>query len=394
MNKVNPKSDTWPADAMDERRNQQLDRQLHTYGGLGGRFHDANGDWLNFASNDYLDLARAPGLKAAAIQATEQYGTGATASRLVTGTLPLHTALEERVARHKGYPRALVFGSGYLTNAGVIPAMVGRTDHVFADRLVHASMIDAVKLSGARLHRFAHNEPGALAPLLARFTDGRRLILTESVFSMDGDLSPLSELAELAEQHGAYLMVDEAHAGGVFGPKGSGRVRELDLSARVHLTMGTLSKALGGYGGYVACSEPLHEWLINSARAFIYTTAPPPSIMATALAAFDVLEAEPNRGTELLERAAYFRKALQAAGLDTMHSESQIIPVLVGDNGVVMRMAKALRSRGILVGAMRPPTVPPGRARLRLSVTLAHSRADLDSAVEAIRTVFDEAGAP
>ena len=340
---------------------------------------------FNFSSNDYLDLAHHPGVIAAAGRALREFGAGATASRLVAGTLPLHEELEARLAKLKGYPAGLVFGSGYLTNLGVIPALVGRDDAIYADRLAHASLMDAAILSRAELHRFRHNDAGHLEELLKKNTGaGRKLVVTESVFSMAGDVAPLPDIAAVAERHGALLLVDEAHATGVFGPGGSGLIREHRLESTVNLSMGTLSKALGGYGGFVACSEKLRALLINRARAFIFTTAPPPAVLGAALGALDVLEKHPDIGAELLHRAALFRKKLQSAGLDTMQSASQIIPLFVGDNARALALAGRLREQGLLVVAIRPPTVPEGTARLRLSVTLAHTAADLARAAAII----------
>lgn len=385
MSKVNPKPESWIADELAKREAQHLLRATPVYDQAGGTYETSDGRWLNLASNDYLNLSRHPSLIEAALHATRAHGTGSTASRLVVGTLPIHDALEKQIATHKAYPAALVFGSGFLANAGVIPALVGRTDHVFADRLVHASMIDAIQCSGARLHRFAHNDPAALDAQLDAVMSGRRLVLVESVYSMDGDLAPLAELAEVVRKHQVIWMVDEAHAGGIFGPCGAGRVAELGLQEDVTLAMGTLSKAYGGYGGYVACSEPLRTWLVNKARAFIYTTAPPPGVMAAAKAALDEVHAHPDMGRDLLQRAAFFRNQLRAHGLDTLNSQSQIVPVHIGDNETVLRIAQRLRAQRIIVGAMRPPTVPPGSARLRCSITLAHQESDLTLAANAIQ---------
>ena len=344
-----------------------------------------SGTTLNFSSNDYLDLAHHPEVIAAAERALRNDGAGAGASRLVSGTLTLHEELEARLARLKGYPASLVFGSGYLTNLGVIPALVGRDDMIFADRLAHASLMDAAILSRAELFRFQHNAADHLDELLKNHNGtGRKLVVTESVFSMDGDLAPLSEIAAAAERHGALLLVDEAHATGVFGPGGCGLIREYKLEPLVTVSMGTLSKALGGYGGFVACSETLRTLLVNHARAFIFTTAPPPAVLGAALGALNVLENNPGWGAELLRRAAVFREQLQFFGLDTMQSASQIIPLFVGDNARALTLADRLREQGLLVVAIRPPTVPEGTARLRFSVTLAHRATDLARAAEII----------
>lgn len=344
---------------------------------------------LNFSSNDYLNLARHPAVVAAAERALHAAGAGATASRLVSGTQPLHEELEARLARLKGYPAALLFGSGYLANLGILGALVGRDDQVFADRLVHASLMDAAVLSRAELLRFRHNDAQHLDELLQKNSGGsRKLVVTESLFSMDGDLAPLPEIAAVAQRHGALLLVDEAHATGVFGPGGSGLIREHKLESAVNLSMGTASKALGGYGGFVACSESMRALLINRARAFIYTTAPPPAAVGAALGALDLLAQNPGWGAKLLCRAGVFRDALRAAGFDVMSSASQIIPIQVGANARTLELAEKLRDAGLLVIAIRPPTVPEGTARLRLSVTLAHNEGDLAYAADVIRAAL------
>jgi glycine C-acetyltransferase/8-amino-7-oxononanoate synthase len=319
-------------------------------------------------------------------EALDQYGIGATASRLVTGTLPVHEELEARLAKEKGYETALVFGSGHMANAGTIPVLTGKGDLIFADKLVHASMIDACRLSGAKLIRFAHNDLQALEQRLEQFpaTNNRRLVITESVFSMDGDIAPLAGIAALAEKHDAMLMVDEAHSTGTFGPNGAGLVRELGLEGSVTVSMGTMSKAMAGYGGFVACSAKLRNLLIQSARAFIYTTAPPPAVIGAALGIMDVLEASPRLGAILQANADYFRSLLHAAGLDTLKSQSQIIPIVIGDNERAVAISRKLREQGIIAAAIRPPTVPVGTARLRLSVTLAHHVDDLEYAAKTI----------
>jgi len=376
----------WISAILEEAREQGLERQARVYPACGGKITIDGREILNFSSNDYLDLVHHPHVIDRARQALEKYGTGAAGSRLVTGTLPIHEELEARLAKEKGYPAALLFGSGYMANAGTIPVLAGRDDVIFADKLVHASMIDACKLSGAKLVRFAHNDFQSLENRLQNFpADGnRRLIITESVFSMDGDIAPLKEIAALAEKYGALLMVDEAHSSGTFGPHGAGLIREYGLENSATVSMGTLSKAFGGYGGFIACSENLRKLLVQSSRAFIFTTAPPPAIIGAALGAMDVFEASPNLGSCLQANAAYFRELLQAGGLDTLQSESQIIPVVIGENEKALAVSQKLRERGIIAAAIRPPTVPAGTARLRLSVTLAHHLDDLEFAAKQI----------
>ena len=379
-------NEDWISAILEEAQSQGLTRQARVYPECGGKITVDGREILNFSSNDYLNLVRHPHVMDRSRQALEKYGTGTGGSRLVTGTLPIHEELEARLAKEKGYPAALVFGSGYMANAGIIPVLAGRDDIIFADKLVHASMIDACKLSGAKLVRFAHNDFQALEKRLQAFpkSGSRQLIITESVFSMDGDIAPLKEIAALAEKYEAMLMVDEAHASGTFGPHGAGLIREYGLEKSVTVSMGTMSKAFGGYGGYAACSENLRKLLIQSSRAFIFTTAPPPAIIGAALGAMDVLEASPNLGPCLQANAAYFRELLQAGGLDTLQSASQIIPVVIGDNEKALAVSQKLRERGIIAAAIRPPTVPAGTARLRLSVTLAHLLDDLEFAAKQI----------
>lgn len=377
--------EAWIEKLLEELRAKHLERRAAAWPEGGGRIRLQDRTLLNFSSNDYLDLAHHPLVVEFSEAMLRRYGAGSTASRLVSGTLPVHEELEERLARLKGYPAALVFGSGYLANAGVIPVLAGRDDTVFADKLSHASIIDSVVLSRARFVRFRHNDAAHLDELLSKHEGGgRKLVVTESVFSMDGDLAPLREIADAAARHEAMLMADEAHATGVFGPGGSGLIRQHKLEGSVNVSMGTLSKALGGYGGFVACSGPLRELLVNRARTFIYTTAPPPAAIGAALGALDILERNPELGPELLRRAAAFRRRLNSAGLDTLQSASQIIPLMVGDNAKTLALSQRLLEAGILAVAIRPPTVPEGTARLRLSVTLAHTDEDLESAADRI----------
>ncbi|HOW98330.1 MAG TPA: 8-amino-7-oxononanoate synthase [Kiritimatiellia bacterium] len=376
--------ENWLEDGLAELRAGDLERRLTAFPATGGRITVGGRTLLNLSSNDYLGLACHPRVVEAAVKALHEFGAGATASRLITGTLPLHEELEQRLAALKGYPAALVFGSGYLANAGTIPALVGPDDLVLADRLAHASLLDAAVLSRARLLRFRHNDALHLDELLSAHSARRRLVLTESVFSMDGDLAPLPDLAAVAARHEALMLVDEAHATGVFGPGGAGLISEHGLADRVAVSMGTLSKALGSYGGFVACAENLRAWLVNKARAFIYTTAPPPAVLGAALGALMVLSKRPEMGQELLARAAGFRDTLKAAGLDTLNSASQIVPLMVGDNAKALALSRRLKDDGILAVAIRPPTVPPGTARLRFSISLAHQPADLAQAAQTI----------
>jgi 8-amino-7-oxononanoate synthase len=369
---------------LEQLKYQSAYRDLHVQESTGGHITVGGQAWLNFSSNDYLELSSHPTVLGRAHEYLERFGAGATASRLVAGDLPCHEELESRLAIDKGYEHALLFGSGFLTNVGVITALVGRNDEVFADRLVHASILDAIRLSGARLQRFQHNDVDHLAFLLGKPSSGRRLVVTESLFSMDGDLAPLEDITMLAERAGALCMVDEAHATGTFGPHGRGLVAELGLQGRVQLAVGTLSKALGGYGGYVACSETMRSYLINRSRPFIYSTGLPPAAVGAALGALDELEAHPEWPSELQARASELREGLRTHGIDTLSSQSQIVPVVAGENETALAWSEAMREVQILSTAIRPPTVPEGQSRLRLSITRAHSKADIDRLIDCI----------
>ncbi len=378
-------NEAWILGELDGLRERALERRLVVNAPAGGRIERGGEELVNFASNDYLGLARRPELIGGAEAALRRYGAGASSSRLLTGTLPCHAALEARLAEFKGHARALVFGSGYHANLAAVTALAGRGDAVFLDRLCHASLVDGAVLSRADVRRFRHNDAGHLDELLRKAPARRkRLVVTESVFSMDGDVAPLPDLCRVAETHDAMMMVDEAHATGVQGPGGAGMVSMHGLQGRVNLGMGTLSKALGSAGGFLACSEQMAAWLVNVARTFIFSTALPPAAAGAALAALDVLKTEPGLGAALLDRSALFRERLKKAGLDTGPSTTQIVPVITGSNQGALDLAAALRARGILAPAIRPPTVPEGAARVRLSITLAHSPAELARAAEII----------
>ncbi len=327
-------NEQWIGPELEKLRRNALMRHVRPCPRSGGRKDEEGRSELNFSSNDYLDFRRRHEIVTGAKAALERDGCGTGASRLMSGTLPQHRRLESETARYKGYPDALIFGSGFLANAGAIPALAGRADTILVDRLVHASILDGSRLSRGRIVRFRHNDTDHLQRLLEKKEkkDKDILIVTESVFSMDGDPAPLEEIARLAGRYNAMLMVDEAHATGVFGPGGSGLVRELGLEAEVNVTMGTYSKALGNYGGFVACSEQMRAWLVNRARSFIFSTSPPPSVIGGCLAALQVLQSEPGLGKRLLERAEAFRTLLERAGLDTGASRSQIVPIIVGTN--------------------------------------------------------------
>ncbi len=372
-------------DALARLEQDSLYRRLRVIDSAHGAEVESGGRrMLMFSSNNYLDLAAHPAVKRAALETIERFGVGAGASRLVAGSLePLHR-LERSLARLKKVEAALVFGSGYLANMGAITALAGPGDTIFSDELNHASLIDGCRLSKATLRVFRHRDAGHLKVLLEDSDRaGRRLIVTDSVFSMDGDLAPLTDIVELARRFGAAVMIDEAHGVGVFGPGGAGLAAELGLSNEIDVQVGTLSKALGAYGAYVAGSRTLIDFLINRARCFIYTTGLPPAMAAAASAALEIMTQEPERISRLHDNAAYMRAALVAAGFRLAPTTSPILPVMMGESKTALTMAERLFARGVYVIAIRPPTVPEGFARLRVTPTAGHTRADLDRAISA-----------
>jgi 8-amino-7-oxononanoate synthase len=338
---------------------------------------------LNLSSNDYLGLASHPDVLEAAARAAGRAG-GATASRLIVGTDSAYTALEAKLADFQGTERALVFGSGYLANVGIISCLVGRGDAVFSDSLNHASIIDGCRLSRAAIHRYGHRDLDGLEALLETTAANRKLIVTESVFSMNGDVAPLAEIVELKDRYGAALLVDEAHADGVFGPHGEGYAHELGVADRVDLHLGTFGKAFGAYGAYVAGSSLWLQYLVNASRSFVFTTGLPASVIAAVDAALDVVHRADEVRADLRGKAQRFRTRLTQLGCDTCGSSTQIVPLLTGDSAAAVALSSALEDAGILAVAIRPPTVPPGTARLRFSLTALHLEADLESALTAV----------
>ena len=332
-------------------------------------------DIVLLCSNNYLGLAFRPEVVEAASRAARDGGAGAVSSRLVSGHMSAHARLEQHLADWKGTEAALVFSSGYQANIGIITSLVDERDVVVSDELNHASIIDGCRLSRARVAVYRHNDVGHLRQVLAQHRDARRaLVVTESVFSMDGDLAPLAGIADATEEHGGWLMVDEAHAAGVFGPRGAGVVAELGLTDRIAVQMGTLGKALGSFGAYAAGSRTLIDHLVNRARAFIFTTALPPSAAAAADAAISIVEREPDLGSGLRRRARELGLQLRHAGLDIANVDSQILPVMIGHARDTVAAAEALLERGYYVAAIRPPTVPDGTSRLRLSLMATHTQ--------------------
>jgi 8-amino-7-oxononanoate synthase len=351
---------------------------------------------VNFGSNDYLGLASDERLAEAARTAIESDGWGSGASPMVSGRAATHTKLERRLAEFEGTEAALVFPSGFAANAGVIPTLVDEGDAIFADARNHASLIDGCRLSRAARFVYPHCDCAELEQLLAnsgRFR--RRLIVTDTLFSMDGDLAPLARIAELAEEHGAMLLVDEAHATGVFGSYGRGIVEHFsqsatagssssDLHDRVHIRIGTLSKALGTAGGFVCGRQSLVDWIANRARTYVFSTAQPSATSAAAIAAIDIIEREPHRRTQLLERAADLRGRLHEQGWNTGTSASQIIPLVIGDADRTMDLAAKLRKAGYFIPGIRPPTVPEGESLLRLSLSYHHTPQIIEALVKTL----------
>lgn len=350
-------------------------------------------DVLLFSSNNYLGLANHPALKRAAAEAIERFGCGSGASRLISGSMAVHHELEARLAALKKTEAALVFPTGYHANVGVLSALMGPGDTILSDNLNHASIIDGCRLSRAEVRVYPHGDTQALAALLAACApSGRRLIVTDTVFSMDGDLAPLAELVELARRHDAWLMVDEAHATGVFGPHGGGLVEQAGLVDRVDIHMGTLGKALGGIGAYVAGSRELIDWLVNRARSFIYTTGMPPAAAASALAALDLVEREPERRQRLWDNTRFLSDGLRELGYRIGDSRSQILPIIIGDARQTMALAEATLRRGVFAHGIRPPTVPEGTSRIRVTPMATHTRAQLERTLDAFEAAGKEVG--
>lgn len=348
---------------------------------------------LTFCSNDYLGLANHPLVIKAFQQAANEFGVGAGAAHLVQGHTRLHQELEEHLAAFTQRDRALLFSTGYMANLGVVNALVERHDTVYQDRLNHASLIDAGLLSGAKLIRYPHNDMTNLTQRLTAQTQGQALILSDGVFSMDGDKAPLKELVQLAQQHDAWLMVDDAHGFGVLGQTGAGLVEEQGLTQdELPILMGTLGKALGTSGAFVAGNEDLIEYLVQTARTWIFTTAQPAAIAAATLASLNLLTTESWRRDHLRQLIYYFTQSAQTLNLPLLPSATPIQPLLVGSSEKALHMSQQLEAQGIMVVAIRPPTVPPNTARLRITLSAAHTFADIDRLLEALATLTPTTG--
>lgn len=348
---------------------------------------------VNLASNNYLGLTTHPRLREAATEAIRRYGVGSGAVRTIIGTMSIHEELEEKLAAFKRTEAAIVFQSGFTANTGVIPAVMGEGDVIISDELNHASIIDGCRLTRAVRKVYRHKDMGELKERLEDSRDARRvMVVTDGIFSMDGDIAPLPAIVELSEQYGAIVMVDDAHASGVLGKNGRGTVDHFGLHGRVHIQVGTLSKAIGALGGYIAGSRALREWLIQRGRPYLFSTSHPPSVAASCIAALEVLQAEPELIDRLWENTRYFKDALRGLGFDTGASETPITPVIVGESDRAVKMSERLFDEGVFAQAIVFPTVARDRARVRTIVSAAHRRQDLERALGAFAKVGRELG--
>ena len=375
--------------ALDERRQQHLYRQRSTLNSHCAATIMVDGtSQHNFCSNDYLGLAGHPDIAKALQWGADQYGTGSGASHLISGHSQAHEQLEQELAEFTGRPRALLFSTGYMANMGVISALAARRDLVLQDRLNHASLLDGGRLSRADLQRYKHADTEDLAARLSASNAQRKLVVTDGVFSMDGDLPPLEAMAAVTNQHQGWLMVDDAHGFGVLGKNGGGLVEALDLSInQVPILVGTLGKAFGTFGAFVAGSEALIESLIQFSRSYIYTTALPPAVAVASSASLKILQAESWRREKLVSLVSRFRLGAEQIGLDLMDSQTPIQPVQINDDQRVMEINQQLRAKGFMVGAIRPPTVPKGSGRLRICLSATHSEEQIDQLLEALESV-------
>jgi glycine C-acetyltransferase len=354
---------------------------------------------INLASNNYLGLTTHPKLREAALQATRKYGVGSGAVRTIAGTMKIHMELEEKIARFKNVEACVVFQSGFAANAGTVSAVLGKDDFIISDQLNHASIIDGARLSRAKILVFNHKDLAHAEEQLAsvKGQPGRKLLITDGVFSMDGDIGPLPGLCDLAEKYGAIMMVDDAHASGVLGCAGRGTIDHFGMHGRVDIQVGTLSKAIGALGGYVCGTRDLIDFLYHRARPFLFSTSHPPSVAATCIAAFDVLEDEPERIKNLWENTRFWKKELAALGFDiggktTPASETPITPIIIGDGARTMEFSRELFKEGVLGTGIAFPTVPEGKARVRTIMTATHTEEELEKALEVLKKVGKRMG--
>jgi glycine C-acetyltransferase len=354
---------------------------------------------INLASNNYLGLTTHPKLREAALEATRKYGVGSGAVRTIAGTMKIHMELEERIARFKNVEACVVFQSGFAANAGTVSAVLGKDDFIISDQLNHASIIDGARLSKAKILVFRHKDIGHAEEQLAsvKHQPGRKLLISDGVFSMDGDIGPLPQLCDLAEKYSAIMMVDDAHASGVLGRNGRGTIDHFNVHGRVDIQVGTLSKAVGALGGYVCGSRDLIDFLYHRARPFLFSTSHPPSVAATCIAAFDILQQEPDRIEKLWENTRFWKKELGLLGFDiggktTPASETPITPIIIGDGKLTMDFSRELFQEGVLGTGITFPTVPEGKARIRTIMTATHKKAELDQALQALKKVGKRMG--
>ncbi|MBV9610334.1 MAG: glycine C-acetyltransferase [Acidobacteria bacterium] len=354
---------------------------------------------INLASNNYLGLCTHPKLREAALEATRKYGVGSGAVRTIAGTMKIHMELEEKIARFKNVEACVVFQSGFTANAGTVSAVLGKDDWIVSDELNHASIIDGARLSRAAIKVFRHKDVAHAEELLKEIADkpGHKLLITDGVFSMDGDIAPLPQLCDLAQKYGAIMMVDDAHSSGVLGRNGRGTIDHYNMHGRVDIQVGTLSKAIGALGGYVCGSCDLIDYLYHRARPFLFSTSHPPSVAATCIAAFDVLEQEPERIEKLWSNTRYFKKELgglgfNIGGINTPASETPITPIIIGDGKRTMEFSRAIFDEGVMGTGIAFPTVPEGKARVRTIVTAIHTRAELDRALDVLGQVGKKMG--
>jgi glycine C-acetyltransferase len=382
--------------ALAELREQGLFRPLRVLDGEQGARASVDGrSVVNLSSNNYLGLTTHPLLRERALEAVQTLGVGTGSVRPIAGTMALHMELERRLAAFKRTEAAVVFQSGFTANAGTVASLLGRDDVIVSDELNHASIIDGARLSRAAIKVFPHGDAAAARAIVAALPRGQKtLIISDGVFSMDGDLGALPALCDVAEEFGCLMMVDDAHASGVFGQHGRGTVDHFGLHGRVDIQVGTLSKAIGALGGYVAGSRSLIEFLHHKARPFLFSTSHPPSVTATCLAALDVLESDPGLIERLWENTRFFKAGLSALGLDTGRSESPITPVIVGDAALAMKLSDRLFELGVFAQGIGFPTVAHGRARIRTIVTATHTRDDLSLALDAFAKASRELGVP
>ncbi|MCB9757592.1 MAG: 8-amino-7-oxononanoate synthase [Candidatus Omnitrophica bacterium] len=379
-------------ETLDQLADRDLLRQMRTIDGSQSRQLRIDGrDVLNFCSNNYLGLADDARLTQAAMESLRIDGFGCGASRLVCGNMSSHARLEKAMAEFKATESCVLFNSGYTANIGIISSLLGRGDMIFSDKLNHASIIDGILLSGAQYKRYAHANMGSLEALLkAAAPLSKKLIVTDSVFSMDGDIAPLPEIVALAKKYDCAIMVDEAHALGVLGQHGKGAVEHFGLEGQIDIQMGTFSKAVGSFGAYCCGSKQLVEFLRNKARSFIYTTGLPPSVAAASLRGLEIIVQQPERRKELLAKTQFVSQALNHLGFDTLNTQTPIIPIVVKDTALSLSFSRKLFEAGIFVSAIRPPTVPANTARLRVTVMAIHTQQDLELLLKHVERIGKE----